>query len=720
MEQISGTTVGSVNYWSNVCSGYADQTNVFAISSLTTDAYVYKSSNKGVSWSQLSSSKNVAGNTALACSIYDARYVYTAFDRTSTSSSKTNAGIAVSKDYGVTWTKVTLSCSTCQYTGLATEYYGQYVAAAGGQGLTIGGTGDLAYSSDYGTTWTSVGSGVGSPSFYAVSIYTSGSTVSVYSTTRSGTVYVYTANSKTWKTYDPSYFGGTIPWSFVFATNYDSLSGVFVGGLGGIWKGGWSSGSWQWTKTNAPTTVDWRRVDGISYYTSKVIAVASGDYFYLSGDFGVNWTPQTSAGKQSWTSVAMNYLGDSVVLAYTGVSGGYIYKIGNVPTSAPNSKPTMTPTRSPTCQLSCGYSPRCKCTNCVNFCSVKPTSTDSAVDGTSADAGFYSLSAANGTFTNQFEGVCISKDGASLVAAEYEGRIIYSSDSGASWDSVSDILGNQKFYAVACSDDMKSIVGVTEDGLSYYTTDLGSSWNPSTITADTFLDVKSSSDGTIVIAGGMTGISLSTDSGATFTTLDSSVGLKSTEYGFFATAISDDGSIIVACEFYGKCYVSSDTGASWSSAGPSNNEWSAAAVSSDGSIIAVAAAGSNVFLSTDSGATFTETASGPKAYTSLAMASDGSYILAVATDSSPTYSSDSGATWTETGDALPYTNVGLSSDGTFAIAAALNSQVLTGNYYSISEYDALTSESSKKSSSKKSSSKKSSSKKSSGKKSSGK
>ena len=714
MGQISGIAVGSLNYWSKVCGGYSDQTNVFAISSLTTDAYVYKSSNKGATWSQLTSSKNVAGNTALTCSTYDAKYVYTAFDRTSTTSSKTNAGIAVSKDYGVSWTKVTLSCTDCQYTGLATDYTGQYVFAAGGQGLTIGGSGDLVYSADYGSTYTSLGSGVGSPSFYAVSLYDWGSgKVSAFATTRSGTVYEYNASTKKWTTYGPSSFGGsTIPWSFVYSSNSNMMGYRFVGGLGGIWRGYYSSGSFVWEKTNALSTKDWRQLD--CYSTDKIIAVASGDYFYLSGDAGVNWTPQTSAGTQSWTSVSMNGVGDSIILAYTGTSGGYVYKIGGIPTSAPNSKPTMTPTASPTCQRSCGYSPRCKCTNCVTFCSAKPTSTSTdstAVDASSssADTGFYSITSANGTFSNQYEGVCISKDGTNMVAAEYQGRIIYSADSGSSWDSVSDILGNIKWYAISCSDDMKTIVGVTEDGLAYYTLDQGSSWSPSSITADTFLDVKSSSDGSIVVAGGMTSLSLSTDSGATFATLDSSVGLKSTEFGFFATAASDDGTFLVACEYYGKCYVSSDTGASWSATELSNNEWIAAAVSSDGSVIAIAAVGSNLFLSTNSGSSFTETASSPKTWTSVATSSDGVYIVAVATDSSPSFSTDSGATWTDSGgaDALPYTNVALASDGTSIIATSLNSQVLTGFYYSITEYETMANEGASSSSS--SSSKKSSS-----------
>jgi photosystem II stability/assembly factor-like uncharacterized protein len=93
-------------------------------------------------------------------------------------------------------------------------------------------------------------------------------------------------------------------------------------------------------------------------------------------------------------------------------------------------------------------------------------------------------------------------------------------------------------------------------------------------------------------------------------------------------ASSADGSKLVAVVSWGQIYTSVDSGATWTSRGPTGN-WYDVASSSDGSKLVAVVNWGQIYTSRDSGATWTARESA-RNWSAVASSSDGGKLVAVA------------------------------------------------------------------------------------------
>jgi len=152
-------------------------------------------------------------------------------------------------------------------------------------------------------------------------------------------------------------------------------------------------------------------------------------------------------------------------------------------------------------------------------------------------------------------------------------------------------------------------------------------------------------------------------------------------------ACSADGRTVVAAS-YSVAYfhivtssldISTNSGATWWSAGVSNKEWSSVAVSADGGKIVAAAkedpfyydSGPGIYLSPDYGVTWTPAAAPVLLWSAVAASADGTRLIAAANPGPVYVSTNSGADWTMA--PLPLTNwtcAASSADGALLLAGS--------------------------------------------------
>jgi len=199
--------------------------------------------------------------------------------------------------------------------------------------------------------------------------------------------------------------------------------------------------------------------------------------------------------------------------------------------------------------------------------------------------------------------------------------------------------------------------------------------------------IGSSSDGSHLVAvaknsGQADSLWTSNDFGSTWVnrTVYTNAGGGAAEIGWNAVASSGDGSRLVAAEFQGNIWTSSDYGLNWSiQANSPKGNWIGITSSTDGSHIAgaIRGQGGDIWTSSDYGATWVDrTLSNPQQWTALASNSEGSHLIAGTYSGGNTggalwTSSDYGATWdSHTVSAGPqnWTALASNGDGTKLIA----------------------------------------------------
>jgi len=146
-------------------------------------------------------------------------------------------------------------------------------------------------------------------------------------------------------------------------------------------------------------------------------------------------------------------------------------------------------------------------------------------------------------------------------------------------------------------------------------------------------------------------------------------------------ASSADGMKLVAAEYLGQLYTSTNAGVTWT-ARESNRTWWSVASSADGTMLVAAAEGGQLYTSTDAGVAWTARAVAA-AWKSVASSADGTKLVAVAGDALHgelvTTSVDAGVTWTTRifGQVRTWSDVASSADGTKLVAATLPGPLYT-------------------------------------------
>jgi hypothetical protein len=219
---------------------------------------------------------------------------------------------------------------------------------------------------------------------------------------------------------------------------------------------------------------------------------------------------------------------------------------------------------------------------------------------TNAGAGWFQASP-----TNFWTSVASSADGTKLVAvsagADQEGGLIYiSTNSGIDWQT-----NNSPFSVWACvasSADGNRLIAAAAGqyfGASdiFVTTNAGKAWFQKNTPSNSWDTVSCSADGMTVIVG---------SGGATNAAILSTNGLSTWETNTFpvflvtATAVSADGTHLLAAEQNGPIYTSDDSGMTWSSNAIPQYAWFGAAFSADGSLKVAVNAGGYRYPSIDS------------------------------------------------------------------------------------------------------------------------
>ena len=231
------------------------------------------------------------------------------------------------------------------------------------------------------------------------------------------------------------------------------------------------------------------------------------------------------------------------------------------------------------------------------------------------------------------------------------------------------------------------------------------------------VSIASSSDGTHLIeAQGSGDIYGSTNSGATWTDISSSVGSIQWQAGL---VISSDGSHIAAPGAFGNMHTSSNFGSTWTTVAYPRMSWRGIASSADGTKLAAigsdsskcvggdptsgCVAGGNgfdIWTSADSGATWAEqvgsrVAEASASFQNIVSSSDGTHLAGAGDIGSIWTSSDSGVTWVNRTSSLPamntqnFASVASSADGSHLIASSIqHSGSLDGDIYTSSDYGA--------------------------------
>ena len=165
---------------------------------------------------------------------------------------------------------------------------------------------------------------------------------------------------------------------------------------------------------------------------------------------------------------------------------------------------------------------------------------------------------------------------------------------------------------------------------------------------------------------------------------------RASAQNWYGVASSADGTNLVAIDYGGQIYTSSDAGVTWTGQASGNQNWQAVASSADGTKLVAAIYNGLIYTSPDSGITWVpQVAAGSGYWLSVASSADGTELAAIIFDynsgtGSIYVSSDSGLTWTL--QALPglyWSSIASSADGTRLVATGSDNTGNTEIYISL-------------------------------------
>lgn len=186
--------------------------------------------------------------------------------------------------------------------------------------------------------------------------------------------------------------------------------------------------------------------------------------------------------------------------------------------------------------------------------------------------------------SNYWASVVTSADGIKVAAVvNNAGPLCTSSDGGSTW--VTNLSPTKTWTALACSSDGSHLFATTlQNSTLYSSTNFGTTWQ--TQQNDSFGGLASSADGSRLAAITTTSISISTNSGKTWST-------NLYANPLYSIACSADGKVLVVTADFGRIFNSTNYGISWITNnlsvpnGVLGGTWINTAVSADGSKIAV-------------------------------------------------------------------------------------------------------------------------------------
>lgn len=389
----------------------------------------------------------------------------------------------------------------------------------------------MAYSQDFGGTWGTYVPPVNSRAYGSFAATDDLSRVWVSDPNGPGH---YTSNSgSTWTYYSTYYiFKATL-----LSAQSTRLVGFSSGNNTGVWTSDTNPGALT-SRTVYDGYSQWNRV--VTSNDGQTIASA-GEYGEIStsSDGGATWTYSTTPGRAyDWTCLSVS--GDGNVI-YAGFSGSALYR------------------------------------------SLDKGVTWSSLSGGALTAG-----------TKTILGCATNNDGSKIAVSIYTTGLLYSSNTGVTFSlKLAETINSVTygFGAVTMSNDGSKIAVAARYGTTkpiFLTTDSGGTWAASTVITSTWSDLKSTSDGSILVAvpANTNAPSISSDWGSTWSSLP---GIGTTfKYGI---SLNSDASVIVASQnlYNGDIYFSTNKGVSFTKfAGLATGYYPTTAINSDASKIYIA------------------------------------------------------------------------------------------------------------------------------------
>jgi photosystem II stability/assembly factor-like uncharacterized protein len=229
-----------------------------------------------------------------------------------------------------------------------------------------------------------------------------------------------------------------------------------------------------------------------------------------------------------------------------------------------------------------------------------------------------------------------SADGATWVAATFfdsgnPARIYRSTNSGMDWLELTNARGSS-WAALASSADGSRLIAAEGLGTVYTSTNAGADWVSNNVPNEPWAAVATSADGTKLVAiAQANGIFISTNGGATW---GKAAGIP--DYYWKYLTFSADGSRLMVLSpdslqgtLPGPMYMSTDSGATWTSNNVSSQAWLAVASSADGERLIATASLGGVFTSTDGGSTWISNNVPNADFSYLASSADGGRLATI-------------------------------------------------------------------------------------------
>jgi photosystem II stability/assembly factor-like uncharacterized protein len=439
-------------------------------------------------------------------------------------------------------------------------------------------------------------------------------------------IYTSTDSGASWTPREP---GGSNYWNSV-ASSADGTKLVAVSDRGYIYTS--TNSGVTWTARATDTERDWYSVASSADGT-KLVAAAGYDYIYTSTDSGVTWIAQESSGMRSWTAVVTSTDGAKIAAAVDSGErdeegmdiGGYVY--------------TFTEGDEEWIQQGAPHKWKSLAASADLGKLVGGTSQDGAYTFTDGGENWVAIDEATDPEISWWTAT-VSNDGSKMVVAGNDSHLLVSTNGGSSWEDRTEI--GRDWAAVTYSPDGTVLIGgVSNAAYIRISTNDAMTWSDAAVNGTgAWVQVLTSNDGTVVVAADLYGkIYRSTNSGDTWAQLVN--GGMPLSY----LSMSADGSKLLAAG-ESDVYTSINGGTTWVARAVANVVApSGTAMSADGLKMVIVEYGGSTHVSNDGGATWTERVVDNVSWRQVVSSADGRMLLAMPNNGSLYRSGDGGETW---------------------------------------------------------------------------
>jgi hypothetical protein len=584
---------------------------------------IIASTNSGVSFTQLANTYNgnsvIGGNTALNLS-----YTAIATNRSGTAGERIITALTsnnlvtfiLSTDSGITWTRLTnfpyvggrffntIACdSGC--TSFITSFVTTTLPNNGSLYISTDGSGNTWVQQTVGmgvptnVNWTGVAasSNFGPDTGILAACYTSAGTGSVYIDISGGTTGNWIiqssigTNNGLWTSIVINSAATTLANSIIIACTTGVSSGIYM------YNG--STATWSNITPSGITNANWKALS-CSSSGSTIVAVSSNDsnFVYYSQNMGASWTAAINKPSGAWGTVNMS--SDGTIIIACQIAASTIYKF-TIPTT------TWTTNASNTISLSA-----------VNWNTINTNPSSSYVIAVAQFTGTYTLSANTlsvQTSVSYFISVSGSNNASIILAASNANVFFSTSTAATTWTRLNNAgqPANANWASMQCFGNSTATVfnfiigassGSSPGSLYLFGTNSSGVLTQQTSgvpSAGNYSRVACNITGSILMA---CTYGITAGSGSVYVFSSSAWNLQSTlptASTWTGVSCSSAGTVMAACVRGGLIYISSNTGALWTSQTQSSlgvsgvDEWQYILVTPDGTQVAVAAFGGNIY-----------------------------------------------------------------------------------------------------------------------------